>query len=291
MSVDSQKYIIQNIDAVTAFDLENGALLFRAEDLKDGTMTNEQETVYATGKNGVKIGSGDRNKASRFTATNGAIVDGIIAAQVGSDVVVENIVVPDYFEVLTVEKGSATVQTTYKAAGKTGEEIKYIYSRNPDGTAGAKYAISAAAGEDTFAYDPATRTITLPTGAFADGGEIIAIYDITVKNVKHIQNVEDKFSKSVKAVFDIWAKNICTEKAYFGKIVYPKGKVSGNWELAFGDDPSVQNLEIEALSGGCSGTSKVLWDMYIFDGDDIDTGDTETSGTGGTGDTSEEIGG
>lgn len=279
MSVDSQKYIIQNIDAVSAFDLDNGVLLFRAEDLKDGTMTNEQETVYATGKNGVKIGSGDRNKASRFTATNGAIVDGIIAAQVGSDVVVENTVVPDYFEVLTVGADATKVKTTYKASGKTGEEIKFIYFRNPDGTAGAKYPIGATASAEVFAYDPATRTITLPTGVFSEKDEIIAIYDITVKNVKHIQNVEDKFSKAVKAVYDIWAKNICTEKAYFGKIIYPKGKVSGNWELAFGDDPSVQSLEIEALSGGCSGASKLLWDMYIFDGDDIDTGNTE--GTGG----------
>ncbi len=286
MSVDSQKYIIQNIDAVSAFDLDNGVLLFRAEDLKDGTMTNEQETVYATGKNGVKIGSGDRNKASRFTATNGAIVDGIIAAQVGSDVVVENTVVPDYFEVLTVGADATKVKTTYKASGKTGEEIKFIYSRNPDGTAGAKYPIGATASAEVFAYDPATRTITLPTGVFSEKDEIIAIYDITVKNVKHIQNVEDKFSKAVKAVYDIWAKNICTEKAYFGKIIYPKGKVSGNWELAFGDDPSVQSLEIEALSGGCSGASKLLWDMYIFDGDDIDTGETE-----GTGGNNEETGG
>ena len=34
------------------------------------------------------MGAADRNKASRITATNGTIVDGIMAMQVGSDVVV-----------------------------------------------------------------------------------------------------------------------------------------------------------------------------------------------------------
>lgn len=273
--VKSQKYIVQNIEAISAFDLESGALLFRADDLKSGTMTNEQETVYATGKNGVKIGSGDRNKASRFTAENGSIVDGILAAQVGSEVETseEATVVPDYFDVLEVtgtEPAELKAKTTYKATGTKGAEIKYIYERNSDGTTGKKFAINSAAGTETFSYDPETQTISLPTQGFKAGDTIVAVYDISVKGAKHIQNREDKFSATVRAVFDIFAKDICTEKSYLGKIIYPKGKVSGNFELAFGDDPSVQNLEIEALSGGCSGANKVLWDMYIFNDADID---------------------
>lgn len=272
MSVNSQKYIVQNIEAVSGYDLEDATLLFRAEDLKSGTMTNEQETVYATGKNGVKIGSGDRNKASRFTAENGAIVDGIIAAQVGSDVITEDAIVPDYFDIIEVTgTDTLTAKTTYKAAGETGAEIKFIYARNADGTAGKKYAISSAASAENFAYDPTTQVISLPTDAgFKAGDEIIAIYDLSVKGAKHIRNEENKFSITVRAVFDIIAKDICTEKSYLGKIIYPKGKVSGNFELSFGDDPSVQNLEIEAMSGACSGSTKVLWDMFIYNEDDVD---------------------
>lgn len=277
MGVNSQKYIVQNIEAISAYDLEDGTLLFRADDLKSATMTNEQETVYATGKNGVKIGSGDRNKASRFTAENGSIVDGVLAAQVGTEVEVAEgkTIVPDYFDVLTVETGSSSnlvAKTTYKATGATGAEIKYIYERNSDGTTGKKYPIAAVASAVAFAYDPETQIITLPTSGFKAGDDIIAIYDITVTSgAKHIQNREDKFSSTVRAVFDIFAKDICTEKSYLGKIIYPKGKVSGNFELAFGDDPSVQSLEIEALSGGCSGANKVLWDMYIFNDGDIES--------------------
>lgn len=268
MSVNSQKYIIQNIESVAMYDLETGVCDFVADDLQEGEMTNEQETVYATGKNGVKIGSADRNKASRFTATNGAIVDGILAAQVGSEVETGKYVVPNYIDAIRAT-ADGTAVTTYVAKGTTGAEIKYIYKKNVDGTLGDAYTIGATASATEFAYAPATKTITLPTDVFNEGDEVIAIYDIEVENAKKITNSEDKFSKTGKVVFDIFAKDICSEKSYYGKIVYPKGKASGNFSLAFGNEPSTQNLEIEALSGGCTGGTSVLWDMYIFDGEDI----------------------
>ena len=268
MAVNTQKYTIQNIDAVTGYDLEDGTLLFRAEDLHSGEMTNEQETVYATGKGGVRISASDRNKASRFTAENGTIVEGILAAQVGTDVETEkDAVIPDYYDVIAVtgEEGSATAVTTYTAVGETGAEIAFIYKKNADGTAGEKYPIAAAASETGFAYDPDTKTLSLPTKGLKAGDEIVAVYDFKVATAKHIQNREDKYSKTVRAVFDIFCQDICTNKSYLGKIIYPKGKVSGNFNLAFGDEFAVQNLEIEAMSGGCSGAANVLWDFYIYD--------------------------
>ena len=39
--------------------------------------------------------------------------------------------------------------------------------------------------------------------------------------------------------------------------------------MQFGTDPSVQSMEFEALSGGCSSTAtKTLWDFIVFDEDD-----------------------
>ena len=75
MSVNSNKYIIQTMERISFFNLEDGTCYFQVDDLQEATMTNEQETVYATGKNGIKIGSSDRNKASRISATNGTVTD------------------------------------------------------------------------------------------------------------------------------------------------------------------------------------------------------------------------
>ena len=262
MSVNSNKYIVQNMERISFFDLENGVCQFVADDLQDATMTNEQETVYATGKNGVKIGSADRNKASRITATNGAIVDGIMAMQVGSEVVVGKTTVPNHFFTLETADG-VSADVKIKPIGDVGNEIKFIYKRNTDGTVGKAYPIAANASAEAFKYDPATKKITLPTGAFQSGETIYTFYDIEVTDAKK------KFSATGMLIADVFAKDICTEKSYYGKIIYPKAKASGNFEMQFGTDPSVQSMEFEALSGGCSSTAtKTLWDFIVFDEDD-----------------------
>lgn len=271
MSVNSNKYIVQNMERISFFDLSNGTCQFVVDDLQEATMTNEQETVYATGKNGVKIGSADRNKASRITATNGSIVDGVMAMQVGAKVIQGKTIVPKHLFMLTTSDG-VSVDIVTKPIGDVGNEIPYIYKRNTDGTVGKPYAIAANASAETFKYDPTTKKITLPTGAFSSGEIVYTFYDIEVDNAKKISNDEDKFSATGMLIADCFAKDICTEKSYYAKVIYPKAKASGNFELSFGNDPSVQNMEFEALSGGCGKTAnKRLWDFIVFDEDDATT--------------------
>lgn len=268
MSVNSNKYIVQNMERISFFDLETGVCQFVVDDLQEATMTNEQETVYATGKNGVKIGSADRNKASRITATNGSIVDGVMAMQVGSEIVEGTTIVPRHFFMLATADG-VTADVTVKPAGAVGNEIPYIYKRNADGTVGRPYPIAAEASDEAFQYDPSAKKITLPTGAFSAGETVYAFYDIEVKDAKKISNREDRFSATGMLVADCFAKDICTEKSYYAKIVYPKAKAAGNFDLAFGNDPSVQGMEFEALSGGCGSSAiKRLWDFIVFDEED-----------------------
>lgn len=271
MSVNSNKYIVQNMERLSFFDLADGTCQFVVDDLQEATMTNEQETVYATGKNGVKIGSADRNKASRITATNGAIVDGVMAMQVGSEVIKGKTVVPKHFFMLTTADG-VSVDIKTKPIGTVGNEIPYIYKRNTDGTVGKPYPIAASASAEAFKYDPSAKKVTLPTGVFSAGETVYMFYDIEVEDAKKISNDEDKFSATGMLIADCFAKDICTEKSYYAKIVYPKAKASGNFELSFGNDPSVQNMEFEALSGGCGTTStKRLWDFIVFDEEDATT--------------------
>ncbi|MCI8997361.1 MAG: hypothetical protein HFI31_07670 [Lachnospiraceae bacterium] len=268
MSMNSNKYIVQNMERLSFFDLANGTCQFVVDDLQEATMTNEQETVYATGKNGVKIGSADRNKASRITATNGSIVDGVMAMQVGSEVVQGTTVVPKHFFMLTTADG-VSVDIRIKPMGSAGNEIPYIYKRNADGTVGKPYAIGATATAETFQYDPTAKKITLPTDVFQAGEVVYTFYDIQVTDARKISNDEDKFSATGMLIADCFAKDICTDKSYYAKIVYPRAKASGNFDLTFGNDPSVQNMEFEALSGGCGSTAtKRLWDFIVFDEED-----------------------
>lgn len=259
--VESAQYLVQNIEDMAFFAGDDGSCDFLATDLQEATWTNEQEDVFATGKNGVRIGSSSRNKASRMSATNGVILEGALAAQVGSDVVTADTAVP-YMDILTVQNKSATL--SYKPV----HEVAFIYERTSEGGMGQKYAMDTTASETAFAIDPATGVITVPTG-MADGAQIIVFYDVTASGAKSVSNHADKFSKEGKLIATVLAKNVCSHKTYIGKIIFYRCKASGNFELTFGDEFSVHNLEFEALASSCAGASNLLWDFVVFDQDDV----------------------
>lgn len=268
MSVTTDKYIIQNMEMLSFFSLEDNSVYFIADDLQEATMSNDSEIVYAEGKNGVRIGASERNKTSNITATNGTIVEGALAVQVGSDVETGTTTIPNQFFAIDTADG-VSIDIVQKPIGDVGNEIPFIYKKDSSGGIGKKYAISSNATATTFKYDPSTKKVTLPTGQFAAGDTVYLFYDIEVANAKTIANQENKFSKTGMLVADIFAKDVCTDKSYYGKIIYHKAKASGTFELSFGNDPSVQNLEFEAMSIGCGSQTKKLWTLVIYDGDDV----------------------
>lgn len=260
MAIESKQYLIQNIEDM-AFFVADGSCKFLASDLQEATWSNEQEDVYATGKNGVRIGSSSRNKASRMSATNGVILEGALAAQAGSDVVTESAAVP-YMEILTVASGKATL--TYKPNA----DIPYIYGRTTDGGLGTTYSMNTAASATEFALDTATGVITVPTDV-ADGEQIVVFYEVMATGAKRVSNYANQFSEEGKLIATVLAKNTCDGKSYVGKVIFPHCKAAGNFEMSFGDEFSVQNLEFEALSSSCSGAVNLLWDFVIFDEADL----------------------
>lgn len=265
----SDKYLVQGIETITWFDLSNNVCKFIFDDLQEAEMSVDSETIYAEGKNGTRIGATDRNKTSTFTATNGTIVDGALAVQVGSDVEVGVQTVNNYMDIMTTTDGTSAV-TEFYPVGATGAEIAYIYKKNSDGSLGDKYPIAASASATAFAFDPDTKTITLPTGVFSANDEIVAFYDTKAKIGKRVVNENNKFSETGKAIFDCFVKDICTDKSFHAKITYYKAKMSGTFSLTFGSDFSTHNISIDALSGGCAkGASTLLWDMVVYDEDEV----------------------
>lgn len=258
------KYAFKKARAIRIYDIANKKHKVTLNDLKNVQWTGGQETVYAEGTDGARLAAFDLKKVSNLKASNGAIDTGFISLQVGD----EEKVIANGTGIKIREEIPVTVATkvtlAHKAAGTVGNEIMYIYKADVNGNPGRDYSQGATASATVFAYAPDTNDITLPTGAFAVGDVVIVDYYPTFSEYSVIANDTDKFAFTGEVIVDAWFTDLCTEKDVPLQILLPKGKISGTMDMTFGDAAAVQNVEIEALTKSCAGSSKTLWKLYNY---------------------------
>ena len=264
-ALDFDKYSISSIDSIVGFDLATKECLFILDEIQDATLEGDAEVVWATGREGRRLSSMKRNKTFSISATNGFIVGGLMAQQLGdhervTDMESASIRIPA-FERITVGAGQA-VETQFAAVGTVGNEIGWIYRANRDGSQGQKFAQGAAAGANTFAYDPATRQITLPTGgAFQDGDMVIVFYEYMTMGRRYT-NRSDSYAGDAYLVCDIIVKDVCDATLQHSKLVIPRVSISDNFNLAFGADMAVQAFSAEAVASICAGEAEYFY--WVF---------------------------
>lgn len=290
-SNDFDKYVPIQIDRVTKYNKSTGALEYYLDQVKNGTLSNSQETVYGTGAGGVRLTALDKDKGVEFTCENGYMVLAAVADQYGSDITEATKENPftdiDYLEFLSVGADN-TVTLSNEPVGEVGAEVPFIYAMNKDGTAGKKFVIGATASETEFAYDPATKKITLPTTpakeavgtegqpdyqpavaaapVFKPGDQVIVQYVGKAEMGKAVVNDATQFSGSGRFVIDYTCADICDQSIKrHGRTVIFNGKVDGNFEQAWGDDPMVHNLKITAMLDPCGGAQgNLLSKTYLL---------------------------
>lgn len=255
--VDVNKLSIQTIDQITCFNNAN-ELEFIMDEIQNGTINNTQEKADITGKGGRKIGALKKNKSVTVSATNGLLVGGALAAQTGTEVEQGKFKVR-VTDILTVTSNETT--TAHKAVGTKGNEIGAIYKKNANGSLGDKVTQNSVVEEGKFQYNPETKKVTFAEGAFDDGTELVAFYDVEV-NAAKISNDSEKYSKTLKMYIDVTAQDTC-DNLYHGQFIIQRADFSGEFEIAMGNDPAVHNIEAESLAGGC-GSSTNLWDFIVY---------------------------
>lgn len=262
MAINLSKFVMGDVFDVYATSPETGELLAIIADSESVELQNNQTTFYATGKNGARLKGFDKEKTSTLSGTNGAILDGLLSVQTGTDVTtvsaVTTLMIPIAFTSTT-----SSVALPYPLVGTAGSEIKFLYSLNADGSKKAKYTQAAAASATEFTYTSATKTITLPTGA-TDKSWLIMAYP-TISSAKKVENKSDAFSKHATITAKVRLDEICGDTSYIGILNMPLAKFSGEWGLSTGSDAAVHSWSCEAMAG----CGNKLWDLYIFDEDDI----------------------
>ena len=255
MTVDVSKLIITEVAQITAFN-NAGELEFIMDEVQNGTINNTQEKSDVQGRNGRKLASLKKNKAVTVSATNGVLVGGALAAQTGTEVEqgTFNVRITD---VMTVNSNKCTTSKT--AVGVTGAEIGTVYIKNSNGSLGEKLEQDSAAATGKFAYDPATKELTVD--GLDDGTEIVAFYDVEVESAR-ISNDSEKYSKVLKLYIDVVLQDNC-DVEYAGQVIIQRADVSGEFELSLGGDNFAHSFEAESLAGGCTGSTN-LWDLIVY---------------------------
>ena len=258
--INVDKLNIQTIDQITCFNNAN-ELEFIMDEIQNGTISNTQEKSDLTGKGGRKIGSLKKNKGVTVSATNGYIVGGALAVQVGTDVEYGKFKVR-ISDIITVNTNKG--KSTSKAVGTVGNEIGTVYLKNTDGTLGKKFTQDVvAATEGKFTYKPDTGEIEFYDSDVPNGSEIVAFYDVEVEAAK-ITNDSEKYSKTLKMYMDVTVNDAC-DNLYHGQFIIPRADFNGEFNLEMGSDPAVHNIEAESLVNSCSGTAGKLWEFIVFE--------------------------
>ena len=238
---------VTSLETIDAFDIVTGAYLFTLDELQNATIAQSQEKTDITGKQGRKLSSLKRNKAVTISGNNGIVSGGLLELQTGSkfENKVTDVMWNDY---LIVAEDKAV--TTYKAVGTTGNEVEAVYIKNTDGTLGKTLTQDAAAGSDTFTYDPATKTLTFNAGDIADGTEVVVYYKRQIQ-ASVLNNMSDTYSGKCALYINALAEDKCAN-IYRIQFYIPKADFNGEFSIEMGDNQTVHAFEAESLAGaGC----------------------------------------
>lgn len=257
--------LLKRAKRVIIDDIATGKHKATIVEIKTAQFAGGQDTDWATGADGIRLYGFDQNKTATLTFSSGVVSTGVIAMQVGGEN--EKIINGTGIKIreeFTLSGSQTTVSIKNKASGLEGNEIKWIYKADSTGEPTTAYAQGATASSTVFSYDAETRVITLPTGVFSAGEIVVVDYFPTFSEYSELANAADNFSFTGKVYVDGWFTDPCDSKDYLMQLYAPKGKVSGAYDLSFGDTSAVQNVEIEALGSPCGGENN-LWYLREYD--------------------------
>lgn len=256
MSFNIDNLLVDRVLRVTMFNGTTGAVNFTANQVESPSLECGGEQVIATDAVGAPIATFDRSKTSKFSAESSHINLGMLATQLGTSKEIgtpETKIRTPKFEVLTVGAVADVVNTsvslTETPVGATGAEVKYIYLLSPDKSISTKFEVGATPATN---FSITGKVITLPSGTTFLATDLIAVwYDYDEENAIKIVNSGTKFAPSGKFDVEVLFADVCNQETkYYGHIIFPKGKLSGNVTNALTTEGK-HPVEFDGMSDYC----------------------------------------
>lgn len=244
--------IFKEIDTIDVFDSVTGDYLFSLDELTTSAINHTEETKDITGKNGRVLSRSKQNKGVTVTGTNGVVSSGLMALQTGGEFTNGNATVM-WVDYLTVN-ASHKATTKFKAIGTAGAEISELYTKDANGNIVSELTQDTTAATGKFAYNPTSKELTFHTDV-AEGTEIVVYYKRSVANCDVLDNDSDTFAGKAMLYINGLAEDRCSN-TYRVQFFFPKVDFSGQFNLEFGDNPTVHTFEATAMAGSCGAGSK-----------------------------------
>ena len=255
--------ITELVDMVL-FDPTTGDFWFALEELQSWQLNQTENTSDVTGRNGRLITRLKRNKAVTVSGTHGLVSGGLYEAQTGSKFTSGNTKVM-WTDYLTISSNAAT--TKYVAVGTAGAEIVNLYIKDENGiTLGTELTQASALGDDAtkFTYNPTTKALTFKSGAYADGTEIVVMYERQIAAVVLEDGAHTMSGKAV-AYVNALAEDTC-HNVYRVQYYFPSLNFSGEFTNDLGGDQVTHNFSATAESDSCLGNGEGAYFTYTVFG-------------------------
>lgn len=274
-------FTISEFIDVDAYCRNSGLLDFKMEELSEFSLESTQEESEITGKGGRVIGKKKKNKKVSGSGTSGLISPGLMRAQTGGEIKYGETKVKRA-ETKSVSGSGATIVTDAVAVGTPGAEIGEIKLFGTGGVLKAVFKQGTVVSADEFSYDPATKTISLPSSTDIEAG-MNAVYSyVRVVTATVINNPSDKFS----TVRELWVHCEATDKCdvtYAADICIPRADFKGDFTLDLGGDQATHNFSFDVLPDFCNkaDSDNDFYRVFIYTDELLSGRDGDANGCGG----------
>ncbi len=254
-------FTLTELTRLEAYNRDDGLLDFMMDELDSFTINHNQETSDITGKGGRPIGKKKKNKTVSCEGTNGLISEGMLKAQNGGDIITGDMHVKKT-ETKKIGAGK-TIVVDNVPIGALGQEIGKLQLIGTAGEIIKEYAQGTVVSADKFTYDPATKTITLPTDADIEEGMRVIYAYYRIVNGTSVSDPSGKYSE----VREVWLHGYGIDKcdnAIAFAWHFPRADISGEYSVDLGGDQTMHNFKFDALPDLCNGEENDLDTLYIY---------------------------
>ena len=230
MAFDVSNFVIDRILRGVMTSTADGSVMYSINQIENPSLKCSADEKKAVDAFGTTIQTYHLAKSAELSAENSIFDLNLFATQQGATKKVAS--AGSKITTPAMENIDVT-GTTVVLKNKPNAPLTTIYELRGDSTMGKKYTVNATATTDKFAYDEASKTITLPTSVTV-GSQIFVMYEYDTENAVEVVASATQFPKAGKFVMEVLGNDVCDPTTLiYAYVIFPNAKLDPNTDITF----------------------------------------------------------